>query len=66
MKNDYLWEGSGEADPELQRVEQSLARFRYNTDTREMPNFVAARAAYRKPSLFASLTTGWAPRFAAF
>ena len=29
MKNDYLWDGSGEPDPEIQRIEKSLAQFRY-------------------------------------
>ena len=36
MKNDYLWDGSGEPDPELQRIEKSLARFRYDSETREL------------------------------
>lgn len=28
MKNDYLWDGSGEPDPELQRLERVLGEFR--------------------------------------
>src|SRR5260370_40844990 len=62
MKNDYLWNGSGEPDPELQRIEKSLAQFRY---AGEMPNFPLMDSGRRKQSLFAFLSTGWAPRFAA-
>src|SRR5436190_1826539 len=28
MKNDYLWDGSGEADPEVERLERLLGRLR--------------------------------------
>jgi hypothetical protein len=31
MKNDYLWDRSGEPDPELQKLEASLSRFRART-----------------------------------
>jgi hypothetical protein len=60
MKNDYLWDGSGEPDPELQRIEKSLARFRHSGET---PDFSAA--LHRKQSPFAFLTSGWTPRVAA-
>jgi len=30
MKDDYLWDGSGEPDPEIQKLETALARFRHN------------------------------------
>jgi hypothetical protein len=30
MKDDYLWDGSGEPDPELQKLENTLGRFRHN------------------------------------
>ena len=63
MKNDYLWDGSGEPDPELQRIEKSLSQFRYSG---EMPNLPAiGSSAQRKPSIVAILTMGWIPRFAA-
>jgi hypothetical protein len=29
MKDDYLWDATGEPDPEIQRLEQTLSRFRY-------------------------------------
>jgi FecR protein len=36
MNDDYLWDGSGEPDPEIQRLEQTLGRFRHN---RPAPSF---------------------------
>ena len=29
MKDDYLWDGSGEPDPEIERLEKVLGRYRY-------------------------------------
>jgi hypothetical protein len=62
MKNDYLWDGSGEPDAELQRLENSLAQFRHSAAT---PDFPVLDFAQRSPSSFARLTSGWTPRFAA-
>jgi FecR-like protein len=36
MKDDYLWDASGEPDPEIQRLETVLGRFRHN---RPAPTF---------------------------
>src|SRR5216683_2468333 len=30
MKDDYLWDGSGEPDPEVQKLETALGRYRHN------------------------------------
>jgi hypothetical protein len=30
MKDDYLWDSSGEPDPEIQKLESALGRFRHN------------------------------------
>ena len=30
MKNDYLWDRSGEPEPEIQKLEAKLAKFRHN------------------------------------
>jgi ferric-dicitrate binding protein FerR (iron transport regulator) len=30
MRNDYLWDGSGEPDPEVQKLENLLGRYRHN------------------------------------
>ena len=62
MKNDYLWDGSGEPDPELRRIENSLARFRHRV---EMPDFPATDFLPSKPSRFVFFTAGWSSRFAA-
>ncbi len=62
MKNDYLWDGSGEPDPELQRIERSLARFRHRGKPLEFP---AAEFLQPKRSRFVVFSSGWTPRFAA-
>src|SRR6201989_1192269 len=62
MKNDYLWDGSGEPDPELQRMEKSLARLRYRGGT---PDFPATDFLPSKPSRLDFFNSGWSPRFAA-
>jgi RNA polymerase sigma factor (sigma-70 family) len=62
MKNEYLWDGSGEPDPELQRLEESLAQFRHSGTTLDFP---AVDSLQRSPSFLALLTSGWAPRLAA-
>ena len=31
MSNDYLWDGSGEPDPEIEKLERALGRFRQDT-----------------------------------
>lgn len=62
MKNDYLWDGSGEPEHELQRIEKSLARFRHSGPA---PDFSAVELGQRNPSFFARLTSSWTLRFAA-
>jgi len=37
MKDDYLWDGSGEPDPEIQRLEKLLGRFRHKRPAPELP-----------------------------
>jgi hypothetical protein len=34
MKDDYLWDGSGEPDPEVQKLEKLLGRYRHDRPTR--------------------------------
>jgi len=40
MNDEYLWDCSGEADPEIQRLESALAKFRYSDQTPEFPVLV--------------------------
>jgi len=42
MNDNYLWDGSGEPDPEIQRLENALGRFRHN---RPAPDFRALTQA---------------------
>lgn len=37
MKDDYLWDGSGEADPEVEELEMLLGKFRYEAKLLELP-----------------------------
>jgi len=61
-KPDYLWDGSGEPDPELQSLEKSLSQFRHSG---EVPNFPVRAPA--KQSLFSlpRLASNWVPRLLA-
>ena len=43
MKSDYLWAGSGEPDPELQRLEKALGQFRSHAETPAFPIVVQER-----------------------
>jgi ferric-dicitrate binding protein FerR (iron transport regulator) len=43
MNNDYLWDRSGEPDPEIQKLENALARFRYEGQAPEFPEITASR-----------------------
>ena len=62
MKNDYLFDGTGEPDPELLRIEKSLAQFRYSAET---PVFPALDSLQVQPSFLSRLALAWNPRFAA-
>jgi hypothetical protein len=41
--NDYLWDGSGKPDPEIQRLEALLAEFRHDRPTPVFPEIVRGR-----------------------
>jgi len=60
--NRYLWDGSGEPDPEVQRLEKSLAQFRHKG---EPPAFPVAVHAGEKISPFGFLQLLWPRRLAA-
>lgn len=42
MNDDYLWDGSGEPDPEIRKLESTLGRFRHNRPAPEFPEIAAA------------------------
>jgi hypothetical protein len=52
MKDDYLWDGSGEPDPEVQKLETALGRFRHNQPTPAFDQLVEIRPAKQRWSLF--------------
>jgi hypothetical protein len=41
MNDDYLWDGSGEPDPEIQKLEKTLGRFRHEGQAPEFPEMTA-------------------------
>ena len=41
MNDDYLWDGSGEPDPEIQKLENTLANFRHEGQPPEFPEIAA-------------------------
>jgi hypothetical protein len=43
MNDDYLWDGSGEPDPEIQKLESTLAEFRHEGQAPEFPEITATR-----------------------
>ena len=52
MNDDYLWDGSGEPDPEIQKLESKLGRFRHSRPAPDFRNVdQAARALLPRPRL---------------
>ncbi len=43
MNDDYLWDGSGEPDPEIQKLENTLAKFRHEGQAPEFPEITATQ-----------------------
>jgi FecR protein len=43
MNDDYLWDGSGEPDPEIRKLETTLGRFRHQGPVPEFPRLARAR-----------------------
>ena len=42
MKDDYLWDKSGQPDPEIQKLEEILGTLRYQPKPLELPQDLAA------------------------
>ena len=47
MRDDYLWDGSGEPDPEIQKLETALGRFRHNRPAPAFPEIPMAKPSRR-------------------
>jgi hypothetical protein len=43
MNDDYLWDGSGEPDPEIQKLESTLGRFRHEGQVPDFPETIATQ-----------------------
>jgi hypothetical protein len=43
MNEDYLWDGSGEPDQEIEKLENTLGRFRHHGQAPEFPEITATR-----------------------
>ncbi len=43
MNDDYLWDGSGEPDPEIQKLENTLGKFRHHGKPPELPELKPVR-----------------------
>ncbi|HEY6254019.1 MAG TPA: hypothetical protein VI685_29045, partial [Candidatus Angelobacter sp.] len=61
MKDDYLWDGSGEPDPEIQKLETVLGRLRHN---RPAPAFPEVTGIGPQPARRRFWQMPWFPRFA--
>jgi FecR protein len=59
----YLWDGSGQPDPEIQRLELALERFRYSRPAPPLPAIQVPAQPLRWWSEIA--LNPWTPRFAA-
>ena len=52
MNDDYLWDGSGEPDPEIQKLETSLGRYRHNQPAPSFDQVTETRPAKQRWSFF--------------
>jgi len=52
MKDDYLWDGSGEPDPEIQKLETALGRYRHNQPAPAFDGLREIRPAKQRGSFF--------------
>lgn len=47
MNEDYLWDKSGEPDPEIERLEQTLGRLRYKRPAEPLPLPASTRRSFK-------------------
>ncbi len=55
MKDDYLWDGSGEPDPEVQQLEEALSSLRYERKSPPPPGNVFDRMRQRYDRYYPTL-----------
>jgi hypothetical protein len=62
-QDNYLWDGSGPPDPEVQQLERALGRFRHNHTT---PAFLQVELPPRQRTWWSEIVaSAWTPRLAA-
>jgi hypothetical protein len=52
MKDDYLWDGSGEPDPEIQKLETSLGRYRHTQPAPPLEKIADSRPVKQHGNFF--------------
>src|SRR5438093_5566478 len=52
MNDDYLWDGSGEPDPEVQKLEEALGRYRHNQPAPKFDEIAQTHKAKRPGNFF--------------
>src|SRR5213080_763957 len=52
MKDDYLWDGSGEPEPEVQKLEEALGRYRQNQPAPKFDEITQTHKAKRPRNFF--------------
>src|SRR5260370_32269966 len=62
MKDDYLWDGSGEPDPEVQKLEAALGRYRHNQPAPAFDQLAEIRPVKQRWSFF---SLRWSYQFGA-
>lgn len=55
MNDDYLWDGSGEPDPEIQKLESALGKLRHNRPAPEFPEIAVPLRAVERPGWLGAL-----------
>jgi len=63
MLDNYLWDGSGRPDPEIERLERTLGRFRHNRPAPAFPKIEPRTRRLGWHSAF--VLSAWTPRLAA-
>lgn len=59
MKDDYLWDGSGQPDPEVQKLEQALSKYQYRGGTLRIPELAGVSKQSLLERFLASRRTLW-------
>src|SRR5207249_4553791 len=62
MKDDYLWDGSGEPDPEIQKLEAALGRYRHNQPAPAFDRLREIRPVEQRRAFF---SLRWLPQLGA-